>query len=240
MSDTSTQPEKLGEKRPFELQYEIDERPKISILDLMLITGACAVTITLVRSAGITGILILFAACVAVTYWHRQKCSNPTRYRFWNQFTWGMLMPIGCIFGDPFIFGRFDQGVPMHFESHAVACYVFIAYQILALAVSWVIVPDSRIMNSAVAGTLYAGAAFAFLVAMMMLPITIAGAIVLIGLIGLTPWATGIVYAGTARMHARRRGKPLMIPMVTAFIIPFAIAFLVLAISDPIPHRGFP
>lgn len=198
--------ERPGEWRttPVLRQYSTTDNPQFSILELMLITGICAVTITVIRAASVFGILGLFVVCFFT--WLHLRCSltDPTKLRFWSQFIWGILMPIGCIFGDPFVFGRFEMGKARAFNEYAFACYAFIGWEIFCMTVSCFVKPTKWRLNLLLAGSLLAGAVFAYLIAFAILPMTLFGLIIVIGVIGFTPWFTGNVYGHTALMHWRR------------------------------------
>lgn len=185
-------------------QYLSPENPQFSILELMLITGICAVTITAITAVGIYGVFGLFFGCFFMWVYLRSSLTNPTKLRFWNQFMWGILMPIGCIFGDPFVFGNFDMGAARHFNEYAFGCYAFIGWEIFCLAVSCFVKPAQSRLNRFLAGALLAGAIFAFVIAIAILPITMIGLLLVLGTIGFTPWFTAIVYLRTAMMHWRR------------------------------------
>ena len=148
-------------------------------------------------------------------------------------------MPIGCIFGDPFVFGSFQNGSANHLNPYAIACYTFIAWQIAWLGVSWVVDPDSTIGNSFISGTLLAGTVFALLIAVMLTPVTLIGSFFLLGLIGVTPWLTGVTFLRTSWMHRRRATQVNYIVMFVGFILPIAIAsaVMVATMDFEIGHR---
>ena len=209
-SDQSSESELAGEQGgdwhpPAVLrQYQTLDNPQFSIFELMLITGICAVTITSITAVGVYGVFGLFFGCFFMWFYLRSSLNSPTKLRFWNQFMWGILMPIGCIFGDPFVFGTFDKGAARFFNEYAFACYAFIGWEIFCLAVSCFVKPAQRRLNQFLAGSLIAGGVFALLIAIVIIPITLIGLIVVLGVIGFTPWFTANVYLRTAWMHWRR------------------------------------
>ena len=152
-----------------QLQYVEKENPKLSIVDLMIITTICAVTITVITTVGFLGVHGMLILCLASNKYHEHHLSNrPIRFRMWNQFTWGVLMPIVCVFGDPFVFGSFELGRVIYISNHGLACYTFIGIQIFTLLLSWLVPVQNVRLNEFVAGVLFVGGGFAFL-----LPLTI-------------------------------------------------------------------
>ena len=151
----------------------------------------------------------MLLVCLAINIHAAYKLeNNPTRFRMWNQFTWGVLMPIVCIFGDPFVFGYFEQGQVIYIHDYGLACYAIVTIQVLTLLLSWFLPKPSPILDSAVAGLLAFGGIFALLVALLMSPLTVIGTLLLgMGLPGFTPWLTGLVYINSSRMHFARASK---------------------------------
>jgi hypothetical protein len=220
-------------------QYLSPENPQFSILDLMVITGICAVAITAIRAVGVYGVFGLFFCCFFMWVYLRKSLDNPTRLRFWNQFMWGILMPIGCIFGDPFVFGRFDMGVARSFNFFAFACYAFMAWEVVCLAASFFVKPAHRLPNLLLAGSLLAGAIFAFFVALVILPFTLLGLIVVLGVIGFTPWFTANVYLKTALMLWRRAetgrpGQPGYLLVLAGLLFSILVGVAVFVLTQPI------
>ncbi len=220
-------------------QYLTPDNPQFSIFELMLVTGICAVTITAIKAVGLYGVFGLFFGCFFMWVYLRSSLTNPTKLRFWSQFMWGILMPIGCVFGDPFVFGRFEMGTALSFNEYAFACYAFIGWEILCLAASWVVRPAQRRINLFLSGSLLAGAVFAFLIALAVLPFTLIGLIVVLGVMGFTPWFTAIVYLRTSMMLWRRAesanaGKYACILLFAGFLFAIFIGGIVLVMTLPI------
>jgi hypothetical protein len=122
----------------------------------------------------------------------------------------GIIVPIVCLVLDPFVFKLGDEHGPM-FGEYRLFAYSFVGLEIIALA-TWLVAGERLGSYSGiVAGVLLAGSAFAALVGVVLLPLTVLGLLCLIGLLGLAPFLTANVYlrqAGRAVEAARSRLGP--------------------------------
>ncbi len=215
-------------------QYSTLGNPQFSILELMVITGLCFVTLVAISKIGLIGTILLFLVCCGAFIYLRRTITEPTKYRFWNQVVWGMLMPIACVFGDPLVFGSFENGIPFHFSSYAIACYSFIAWQMLILIGSWFVAPSEQFFNEFATGTFTAAAIFCYIIAVFILPLAAVASLMMgIGLPGFTPLITGNVFRGTARMHrARTERHSILHPTeVTGFVTAVTIGMIGYGVS---------
>ena len=223
------------------MQFEDLGNPTISIVDLMVITAVCAVVITLITKIGFFGVHGMLIIC-GIAYFslaNFEKC--PRRFRFWNQFIWGILMPLVCIFGDPFVFGEFNNGKVVYIHQIGLACYVFMGWQMLALAASWFVKPNNTTANQLLSGTLFAGSLFCLSVALLILPLTLLGTLFMgIGLPGMTPWITWNVFRNTSKFHTKRCNRYSVnrssFFWILGFLTPIVVAFLTYFVPLPLPN----
>ena len=165
---------------------------RFSIKSLFLLTFLCAVGIALVKQFHLAGTVILFIVAGVASIVMLRRGDFAER-RFWLQATWGVLLPLSCLFTDPMVFRDFDfEGGPL--SPSTVACYCFISWQMLMLAASWFLKPTQARWGSFVAGNLIAGSLFAAGVALFLVIPAILFSFVIIGLPGLTPWFTMIAF----------------------------------------------
>ncbi len=112
----------------------------------------------------------------------------------------GIIGPLVCIFLDPIVF-RFDLAdPPLGFSSPYLGDYQPFAYAAIALSCALLIVHLAGIsfppaLHVAVAGGLLASAVFALALGVVLLPYSIVGIFILIGLLGFTPFFTSWMYA---------------------------------------------
>lgn len=113
----------------------------------------------------------------------------------------GIVLPLICLYFDPIVF-QSDFGRPM-FAAHATLGYISILVGIFSLS-GWLILHQSPALF---AGLLAGGAAFAALVGLAMLPLSLLTLAVGIGFLGLVPFATAFVFWKSA-VDAYRAARP--------------------------------
>ena len=167
---------------------------------------------------------------------------RPIRFRMWNQFTWGVLMPLVCIFGDPFVFGSFENGRIVYLSQYGVACYAFVGFQIFVLLLSWFVPRQYSMLNEFVSGVLFVGGVFAFGVAVILSPLTLFGTLAMgLGFPGITPWLTGFVYLKSSLLHHNRAvesGKIRGWEGIAGFVMAFTIGLIALWLTTTL-ELGF-
>lgn len=191
---------------------ESEQRPnqpqgfRLQISDLLLVTAFCAAAATLLRYAGMYGTLLIFIFAFGGTLKLRGISMQKRRKEFWEEFFWGVLIPITCFVTDPVLFSvidlaQFGEQDKINFSNlppSALATYAFVLWQILNLVASWFVAEVHSLLKIYFGGTLFAGALFAFGVGLLLLPATFVGMIIIVGVLGLTPFATSWVYFRSA------------------------------------------
>jgi len=122
-------------------------------------------------------------------FWKRQFQLPPTPLQNVFDVCVGIIAPILCVIFDPAVFrsdGLFGGGVLNDFRLYA---YTEIAIGIGALAYFLL----TRRASALLAGTLYGGALFSGLLGLLMLPLTLLGLLILIGIFGLMPFFSAFV-----------------------------------------------
>jgi len=122
-------------------------------------------------------------------FWKRQFLLPPTPLQNVFDVCIGIIAPILCVIFDPAVFrsdGLFGAGMLKDFRFYA---YTEIAIGVAALAYFLL----TRRGSAPLAGTLYAGALFSGLLGLFMLPLTLLGLLILIGIFGLTPFFSSFV-----------------------------------------------
>jgi hypothetical protein len=115
---------------------------------------------------------------------------KPSRGRWTLSVLFGIVAPVLCVVFDPIVFrsdGVVGPGFLKHFRLFAYAEIVLsagvLAYYLLTSQSS-----------PLVAGALFGGFVFAFIVGISILPLTILGLFMLIGVFGFVPFITGFVF----------------------------------------------
>ena len=128
----------------------------------------------------------------------------------------GVVMPVLCLVFDPVVF-RNTLGYPLgnginsggFLGGFTAGAYVAVAIEVAALS-AWVLLGTQR--EGAIAflvGVLGVGAVLAFLIGVCLLPVTLLGLFVVIGLLGLAPFLTAFVFFRNAvRAFRTVKGSP--------------------------------
>ena len=126
-------------------------------------------------------------------FWRRQFAAAPTRAQRWFDVTFGIVMPVLCFALDPVVFrDGFIRGL---YSEHQFYAYMISAAEIVALCAWLLAAGRAGRRPAALAGMLMAGAVFAFVVGVAILPYSLIGLFFyLIGLLGFVPFLTAFVY----------------------------------------------
>lgn len=121
--------------------------------------------------------------------------AESTKYAIWL----GIVGPLACLAVDPCVFKWGDEHGPFLGE-YRTFCYSFIGLEMLTLA-AWRIA-RGRLgpWCGLVASILLVGSAFAALIGVMLLPLTLLGLLAGIGLLGLIPFLTARAYLRNAAL----------------------------------------
>ncbi|HLF93304.1 MAG TPA: hypothetical protein VJB14_07575 [Planctomycetota bacterium] len=129
-------------------------------------------------------------------FYGRQFLLPPSRAQTVWDLLFGILLPLGCLAGDRLLFGRSAIVAPGRlfegsiFGGAAPAAYTFILTEVGLLAL-WILL-RRKVTGSAAffAGPLLAGWGFSLVLAIGLLPLSLVGLIVVIGVLGFSPWLT--------------------------------------------------
>jgi hypothetical protein len=133
-------------------------------------------------------------------FWRRQFEGAPTRAQQWFDVVFGIVMPIVCFIFDPIVFsGEVEYGDGAIYQQYQFYAYTISAIEMVALCAWLCAAGRASRRPAALAGMLLAGALFAFVVGMAILPYSIAGMLfLLIGVLGFVPFLTALVYLRNA------------------------------------------
>ncbi|HEX8118660.1 MAG TPA: hypothetical protein VF521_15400 [Pyrinomonadaceae bacterium] len=139
-------------------------------------------------------------------FWRRQFGDAPTRAQVKFDVLFGLVLPALCLYFDPLVFKSWFESHGGVFGRFQLYAYTISALEMLALC-AWLFAPRRVGARGALlAGVLFAGAGFAFVVGVFILPFSAIGVIFIVGAFGFVPFPTGIVYLRNAWRALERAG----------------------------------
>ena len=138
-----------------------------------------------------------FAPRTRQGFWARQFQNVPTDQQDRFDVIFGIVLPVICLVVDPIVFQGWifhEQPILGRFQLFA---YLFCGLQI-GIFLCWrtlarYLAPAAGLIG----GVLLAGSLFSFIVGVTILPLSIVGLVILIGIAGFTPFLTAFVYLRT-------------------------------------------
>jgi hypothetical protein len=139
-----------------------------------------------------------------VGFWRRQFAPIPTRAQDTFDTIFAVVMPIIVLLADPIVFkGGETFSNRALLEDYQLLAYVVCSLQI-GLFLTWRTWRRSLIRWApAFAGVFFAGATFSGVIGVLLLPFSLIGLIVLIGVLGFTPLLTAFVFLRNGVRTAR-------------------------------------
>jgi hypothetical protein len=161
-------------------------------------------------------------------FYRKQITEESTATQDGYDFCVGMLLPIICLIADPIVF-RDGQWGTAFFRRYVVFAYGFIGLQILALSYS----VFGRKTFAWLGGWLIGGAIFSFILGFLLLPFTLIGLMLIVGILGLAPYFTGFVYLRNGlRMLNEASKTKAAASLQLLFIIGFAGSLFIPALAQ--------
>jgi len=129
------------------------------------------------------------------SFWKRQFTDTATRPQLVFDVIFGIVMPVICFYFDPGIIRshyRWDGYLSL--GQHAITIYMFSGFAILGLMFWMGLRKQANRYAPLIGGLFVSAATFSFLLGVLMLPASLIGLIIIIGALGFTPFATGLVF----------------------------------------------
>lgn len=162
-------------------------------------------------------------------FWRRQFSGTVTTHQLIYDVALGIVLPILSFIFDPVVFNNNFTLIPFgpELSQYKVLVYLFSALSILTLS-AWLMLGNrSGSLSAVVAGILLSGSACSLLIGILILPLSLIGLIVLIGLLGFIPFFTSFVYLRNS-VRAFNTAKPLLSrPKLTASLLLGAILIII-------------
>lgn len=139
-------------------------------------------------------------------FWRRQFQNEVTpSQRKWD-WAYGVVLPLICFFFDPFVFrlwngsgGLLGAYKPFAYSASAIA---------IALMAAWLLWREKLGSLSALfAGAFFAASTLSFVVGILLIPFSLVGIVVLIGVLGFTPLFTSVIFLRNG-VRALRAARP--------------------------------
>ncbi len=164
----------------------------------------------------------------------RQFQLEPTRRQQKFDWTFGVVLPLICVAADPIVFYNrlgFERAVLGEYKTFA---YVLSAVSILSMA-AWLLW-GQRLgeLRGYLAGLFLAASAVSFMVGLAILPWSLLGSLVLIGLLGFTPFFSSFVFlrnsvraidGATSESAAGFVIRAAILTALYSLIVPFVLNF---------------
>lgn len=128
-------------------------------------------------------------------FWARQLSGPRTPGQLVFDFVFGIVMPVFCFYLDP---GIVRAGLFSPVGELSLFIYAFSGLAIIALFVWLVFGHRMGSLGTIFGGVLVAGAIVSTSIGVLILPLTLIGILVVIGLLGFVPFITGFVYLRNA------------------------------------------
>jgi hypothetical protein len=159
------------------------------------------------------------------SFWRRQFQTEATLSQLIFDVTVGMILPVLCLVFDPIFFRGGFGGQPL-FGDFQFFVYVMIAVEIATLGVWLAAGRRTGDWCGILAGVMLAGAVFSAGIGLVMLPLTVIGLALGIGILGFTPFVTSLIYWRNARRaqraaSARMSHAALRLTLLLGALMPF-------------------
>ena len=140
-------------------------------------------------------------------FWERRFGTGPASSRRTFDWVFGVIMPVFCFAIDPIVFtSRLESSLLGRMRPFA---YILSYVSIMAMT-GWLLFGERlKWLNAFLAGLFGIGAVISFALGILLLPFSVMGLILLIGVLGFTPFFSGAVYLRNAAW-AFRAAQPFL------------------------------
>jgi hypothetical protein len=156
-------------------------------------------------------------------FWARRFQSTPTASQ--KTFDWicGVFLPVICFVFDPIVFKGNAWGVAVLADYKPFA-YLLCFVSVMAMAAWLLWGARLRWLNGFLAGLFFCGGLISLCVGVIMLPFSLAGLMILVGILGFTPFFTAFVFIRNAA-RAFEAAKPFLEKSVLIYAVAFGVIF---------------
>src|SRR5260221_79748 len=126
-------------------------------------------------------------------FWRRQFAPEVTIPQLVFDVIFGAIGPILCFVFDPIVFHAGFAGAPL-FPAYQPIVYLFSGFEIVLLCFWLIMGPGSELWNAMFGAALLCGGLFCLAIGCILLPFSVMGLMLGVGLFGFTPFLTALVY----------------------------------------------
>lgn len=121
----------------------------------------------------------------------------------------GVIAPLACFAFDPIVFQGANAGPPL-FPSYQAVAYLFSGIEIILLCFWLVMDGGPELSNAMIGSALLVGSFFCLIIGIALLPYTLIGLLVGIGVFGFIPFFTAVVYGRNGLRALRTNANPYL------------------------------
>lgn len=142
-------------------------------------------------------------------FWRRQFQKDATVAQRSFDWVFGVILPVVCFVFDPIVFKGAEMDSAA--ELGAIKPFAYILSFVLVMAMSARLIWGEKLkwLNAFLAGLFFVGAAISLGIGVVLLPLSLLGLVMLIGILGFTPLLTSLVYFRAAN-RAYQSAKPFL------------------------------
>jgi hypothetical protein len=236
---------------------------RYSLHSMLIVMAMIALGIVLLKWFWLWGFVLIFVVSIGVelgTFKVRKRLGNIV-----STAVWGVVFPVLCIFYDPGLLhdpwimpaGPGAMPIMLRSEMHitwdsmsnplSIFSISAIVIQCLTLG-TWILwQPRNPVLADIIIGIMIFGLVLAILIGICLLPLTLMGIVILIGILGITPFLTARAYlfaiGDASRIsqakRSEKKGPMSDIARVAGFCLAFVIPFWA-AVVFAEPNSSFP
>ncbi len=156
-------------------------------------------------------------------FWGRQFGSESTPKQIFFDWSFGVVLPVVCFIFDPVVFKGNAMGIAF-LANYKPFAYLLSFVSVMALSAWLVWGAKLKWLNALLAGLFFSGGVAALIIGVCLIPFSVLGLIVLIGILGFTPLLTALVFLRNA-VRAVRLSSPLIAENKFIYAVIFGALF---------------
>lgn len=164
-------------------------------------------------------------------FWHRQFREKATYKQKRFDLIFGVVLPVVCFFFDPLVFRSEMRGLgDASLGAYKPFAYILSFSLVMGVLAFLLFGEKLKWMNGFLSGLFFLGSAVSLAVGIFLFPFSLLGMIVLIGVLGFTPFFSAFVYARNAvrayetaafSLDARTLKHSAALSLVLSFCLPY-------------------
>ena len=158
-------------------------------------------------------------------FWKRQFVGQANNNQVLFDIAFGIVGPVLCFAFDPIAFQGDILGPPL-FAKYQAFAYLFSGLEIVVLGFWLVFGSKLQFVGTLVSGLLLAGSVFCTILGCLLLPYSLLGIMMVVGILGFTPFVSALVYLRNAyRALLNTNNLAARAPQVAPILLGCVLAF---------------